>query len=88
LGSRWLPDRFEFQLLEDDLEHFRALLELAIGRVPAMQTAGIKQSSRPGKHSARRQFILGEAPEVRGVYVGAASMLSASRQAGVRHGPR
>src|SRR6185503_16459587 len=32
-----LPDRFEFQLLEDDLEHFEPLLELAIGRVPAMQ---------------------------------------------------
>src|SRR6476646_409306 len=38
-----LPDRFEFQLLDDDLEHFEPLLELAVGRVPAMQTAGIKE---------------------------------------------
>jgi 4-methylaminobutanoate oxidase (formaldehyde-forming) len=38
-----LSDNFEFQLLEDDLEHFEPLLELAAGRVPAMQTAGIKQ---------------------------------------------
>src|SRR4029079_686653 len=37
------PDRLEFQLLGADPEHFEPLLELAIGRVPAMQTAGIKQ---------------------------------------------
>ena len=38
-----LPSHFEFQLLDDDLEHFEPLLELAIGRVPAMESAGIKQ---------------------------------------------
>jgi sarcosine dehydrogenase len=54
-----IPDNFEFQLLEDDLEHFEPLLELAADRVPAMQSAGIKH------------FILGEAPKVRGVFVGA-----------------
>ena len=36
---------FERLLLENDLEHFEPLLELAIGRVPAMQTAGIKPGS-------------------------------------------
>jgi 4-methylaminobutanoate oxidase (formaldehyde-forming) len=67
-----LPDRFEFQLLEDDLEHFEPLLELAIGRVPAMQTAGIKQFiNGPESFTPDGNFILGEAPEVRGVYVGA-----------------
>src|SRR4029078_11052019 len=38
-----LPDGFEFQLLEDDLEHFEPLLELAIGRVPRLQSAGIER---------------------------------------------
>ena len=67
-----LPDRFEFQLLEDDLEHFEPLLELAIGRVPAMQTAGIKQFiNGPESFTPDGNFILGEAPEVRGMYVGA-----------------
>ncbi len=67
-----LPDRFEFQLLEDDLEHFEPLLELAIGRVPAMQTAGIKQFiNGPESFTPDGNFILGEAPEVRGIFVGA-----------------
>jgi sarcosine dehydrogenase len=67
-----LPDRFEFQLLEDDLEHFEPLLELAIGRVPAMQTAGIKEFiNGPESFTPDGNFILGEAPEVRGIFVGA-----------------
>ena len=67
-----LPDRFEFQLLEDDLEHFEPLLELAAGRVPAMQTAGIKEFiNGPESFTPDGNFILGEAPEVRGIFVGA-----------------
>ena len=67
-----LPDRFEFQLLDDDLEHFEPLLELAVGRVPAMQTAGIKEFiNGPESFTPDGNFILGEAPEVRGVFVGA-----------------
>jgi 4-methylaminobutanoate oxidase (formaldehyde-forming) len=71
-AERGLPERFEFQLLEDDLEHFEPLLELAIGRVPAMQTAGIKQFiNGPESFTPDGNFILGEAPEVRGIFVGA-----------------
>jgi 4-methylaminobutanoate oxidase (formaldehyde-forming) len=67
-----LPDDFEFQLLENDLEHFEPLLELAAGRVPAMQTAGIKQFiNGPESFTPDGNFILGEAPEVAGVFVGA-----------------
>jgi 4-methylaminobutanoate oxidase (formaldehyde-forming) len=67
-----LPDNFEFQLLEDDLEHFEPLLELAAGRVPAMQSAGIKQFiNGPESFTPDGNFILGEAPDVRGVFVGA-----------------
>ena len=67
-----LPQNFEFQLLEDDLDHFEPLLELAIGRVPAMETAGIKEFiNGPESFTPDGNFILGEAPEVRGVYVGA-----------------
>jgi 4-methylaminobutanoate oxidase (formaldehyde-forming) len=67
-----LPENFEFQLLENDIEHFEPLLELAIGRVPAMQTAGIRQFiNGPESFTPDGNFILGEAPEVRGVFVGA-----------------
>ncbi len=66
-----LPERFEFQLLDDDLEHFEPLLELAVGRVPAMDTAGIKEFiNGPESFTPDGNFILGEAPEVRGIYVG------------------
>jgi 4-methylaminobutanoate oxidase (formaldehyde-forming) len=67
-----LPDRFEFELLENDLDHFEPLLELAAGRVPAMQTAGIKQFiNGPESFTPDGNFILGEAPEVQGIFVGA-----------------
>ena len=67
-----IPARFEFQLLDDDLEHFEPLLELAAGRVPAMQTAGIKQFiNGPESFTPDGNFILGEAPEMRDIFVGA-----------------
>ncbi|MGE5260511.1 MAG: GcvT family protein [Actinomycetota bacterium] len=70
-AERGIPDRFEFQLLEDDLEHFEPLLELAVGRVPAMQTAGIKEFiNGPESFTPDGNFILGQAPEVRGIFVG------------------
>lgn len=67
-----LPSEFEFQLLENDLAHFEPLLELAAGRVPAMESAGIKQFlNGPESFTPDGNFILGEAPEVRGIFVGA-----------------
>ncbi|MGE0022261.1 MAG: FAD-dependent oxidoreductase [Hyphomicrobium sp.] len=67
-----IADSFEFQLLDNDLEHFEPLLELAAGRVPAMQTAGIKQfMNGPESFTPDGNFILGEAPEVKNVFVGA-----------------
>jgi 4-methylaminobutanoate oxidase (formaldehyde-forming) len=67
-----LGEPFEFQLLDNDIEHFEPLLELAIGRVPAMQSAGIRQFiNGPESFTPDGNFILGEAPEVRNVYVGA-----------------
>ena len=67
-----LPAHFEFQLLDDDLEHFEPLLELAAGRVPAMELAGIKQFiNGPESFTPDGNFILGEAPEVRGIFLGA-----------------
>ncbi|WP_295557630.1 FAD-dependent oxidoreductase [uncultured Hyphomicrobium sp.] len=67
-----LGEPFAFQLLDNDLEHFEPLLELAAGRVPAMQTAGIRQFiNGPESFTPDGNFILGEAPEVRNIFVGA-----------------
>jgi glycine cleavage system aminomethyltransferase T/glycine/D-amino acid oxidase-like deaminating enzyme len=71
-ATQGLPEQSEFLLLENDLDHFEPLLELAIGRVPAMQEAGIKQFiNGPESFTPDGNFILGQAPEVRGIYVGA-----------------
>ncbi|GLS17170.1 FAD-dependent oxidoreductase [Labrys miyagiensis] len=64
-------EKFEFQLLDNDLDHFEPLMELAIGRVPAMENAGIKQFiNGPESFTPDGNFILGAAPEVKGIYVG------------------
>lgn len=66
-----VPENFEFQLLENDLDHFEPLLELAQGRVPAMAEAGIKTFlNGPESFTPDGNFILGAAPEVSGIYVG------------------
>jgi 4-methylaminobutanoate oxidase (formaldehyde-forming) len=71
-ATEGFPEKFEFQLLDSDLDHFEPLLELAAGRVPAMETAGIKEFiNGPESFTPDGNFILGEAPEVRGIFVGA-----------------
>jgi 4-methylaminobutanoate oxidase (formaldehyde-forming) len=47
-------------------------MELAIGRVPALETAGVKTLlNGPESFTPDGNFILGEAPEVGGLFVGA-----------------
>jgi sarcosine dehydrogenase len=66
------PKNFEFQLLESNFDHFEQLMELALGRVPALQNAGIKSLiNGPESFTPDGNFILGEAPEVANYYVGA-----------------
>jgi 4-methylaminobutanoate oxidase (formaldehyde-forming) len=71
----WLapvPERFEFQLLDDDWDHFEQHLTQAMERIPALGKAGIKQMiDGPESFTPDGNFILGEAPEVRGFFVGA-----------------
>lgn len=67
-----LPKDFHFTLLDNDFDHFTPIMELALGRVPAMQTAGIKQMiNGPESFTPDGMFILGEAPEQRSLFVGA-----------------
>ncbi|NHB78137.1 GcvT family protein [Rhodobacter calidifons] len=67
-----LPPGFHFTLLDNDFDHFTPMMEQALGRVPAMQTAGIKQMiNGPESFTPDGMFILGEAPEQRNLFVGA-----------------
>ncbi len=65
------PD-FNFKLLESNFDHFAQLMELATARVPALANAGINQMiNGPESFTPDGNFILGEAPELRGFFVGA-----------------
>ncbi|TDJ21252.1 MAG: FAD-dependent oxidoreductase [Gammaproteobacteria bacterium] len=67
-----IPEGFHFTLLDSDWDHFEQLMTLALPRVPALATAGVKQLlNGPESFTPDGNFILGEAPEVAGYFVGA-----------------
>ncbi len=67
-----LPHPFEFQLLEEDWEHFSILMDEALVRVPALAETGIRKFyNGPESFTPDNQFLLGAAPELGGYFVGA-----------------
>ena len=67
-----IPADFHFSLLDSDFDHFEQLMTLALGRVPALESAGVKQLiNGPESFTPDGNFILGEAPELRNFFVGA-----------------
>jgi 4-methylaminobutanoate oxidase (formaldehyde-forming) len=67
-----IPDDFQFSLLEPNWEHFEPLMAAALARVPALETAGVRTLlNGPEAFTPDGNFILGEAPELRGFFVGA-----------------
>jgi glycine cleavage system aminomethyltransferase T/glycine/D-amino acid oxidase-like deaminating enzyme len=67
-----LPHPFEFQLLDEDWDHFGILMDSAISRIPVLAETGIKKFyNGPESFTPDNQFILGEAPELRNFFVGA-----------------
>lgn len=71
-GMNGIPENFEFQLLPDDWDQFEILMENALLRVPALETAQVRQFyNGPESFTPDNNFILGEAPELRNFYVGA-----------------
>ncbi|HKW81648.1 MAG TPA: FAD-dependent oxidoreductase, partial [Casimicrobiaceae bacterium] len=60
-----VPDRFEFQLLPEDWDHFEILMNNAIHRTPCLETAEVKLLlNGPESFTLDGNFILGEAPEL------------------------
>ena len=71
-GMDGIPDDFEFGLLPDDWDQFEILMRHALERVPALERAQVKTFvNGPESFTPDNNFLLGEAPEVRGVFVGA-----------------
>jgi 4-methylaminobutanoate oxidase (formaldehyde-forming) len=67
-----IPEGFHYTLLDSNFDHFEPIMELALGRIPALQTTGVKQLlNGPESFTPDGNFILGEAPELRNFYVGA-----------------
>lgn len=65
-----IPERFEFQLLPEDWDHFQILMENAIHRTPCLETAEVKLLlNGPESFTLDGNFILGEAPEVARYFV-------------------
>lgn len=75
-GISWaqngIPEPFDFQLLPSNFDHFEQLVELALPRVPKLGDVGVKQLiNGPESFTPDGNFILGEAPEMANVFVGA-----------------
>ena len=67
-----LPNDFAFQLFDDDWGHFEQHLNAAIDRIPALEKAGIKKMINGAESfTPDGNFILGRAPELDNLYVGA-----------------
>jgi glycine cleavage system aminomethyltransferase T/glycine/D-amino acid oxidase-like deaminating enzyme len=67
-----IPYPFEFALLEEDWDHFSVLMDNAMLRIPALHETGIRKFyNGPESFTPDNQFVLGEAPSVRGFFVGA-----------------
>jgi 4-methylaminobutanoate oxidase (formaldehyde-forming) len=67
-----VPDDFEFGLLPDDWDQFEILMQNAVLRVPALEKAEVKRFiNGPESFTADNNYILGEAPDVRGLFVAA-----------------
>jgi glycine cleavage system aminomethyltransferase T/glycine/D-amino acid oxidase-like deaminating enzyme len=72
LSPQEMPYPFEFQLLDEDWEHFSILMDSAVHRIPVLGQTGIRKFyNGPESFTPDNQFVLGPAPEVRNYYVGA-----------------
>lgn len=65
-----IPADFQFQLLGEDWDQFEPLMSNAIHRTPCLETAPIKMLlNGPESFTPDGNFILGEAPGLRGYFV-------------------
>src|SRR6202051_422158 len=71
-GMNGIPESFSFDQLPEDLTHIEPLFASAIRRVPALETAGVQLFfNGPESFTPDDRYLLGETPEVRGLFVAA-----------------
>jgi len=71
-GTDGIPDGFSFGTLKEDWDKFDILMRNALVRLPALETAPVRTFlNGPESFTPDNYFIMGEAPEVRGYFVGA-----------------
>jgi 4-methylaminobutanoate oxidase (formaldehyde-forming) len=67
-----IPDDFKFQLLEPDWEKFTVPLREGLHRLPALKEAGFERFvNGPESFTPDSNFLLGETPELAGLFVAA-----------------
>ena len=69
LSRAQLPDDFSFASLPEDWDHLEPHIAAAVNRYPALETAGIKLLfTGPESFTPDGAFLLGPAPDVRGLF--------------------
>ena len=71
-GTDGIPEDFCFDQLPEDFEHFQPILDRAIHRLPILESAGIRIFfNGPESFTPDVRYILGQAPELPGLFVAA-----------------
>ena len=66
-----LDENFEFGLLAEDWDHFEPMMENALHRLPALETAEVKMLlNGPESFTPDGMFMLGETAETKGLFLG------------------
>lgn len=65
-----LPADFSFDLLDEDWDHFMPMMENALRRIPALETAEVRMLlNGPESFTLDSHFMLGESPDVPGLFL-------------------
>ena len=65
-----LPADFSFDLLDEDWDHFTPMMENALCRIPALEQAEVRMLlNGPESFTLDSQFMLGESPDVPGLFL-------------------
>lgn len=71
-GMDGIPADFCFDQLPEDFDHFEPILEMAVQRMPMLESAGIHTFfNGPESFTPDDRYYLGEAPELKGYWVAA-----------------
>ncbi|CAL1532543.1 unnamed protein product [Lymnaea stagnalis] len=67
-----IPEKFEFQLLHEDWDHFQILLDNILHRMPILSTAEVHQLvNGPESFTPDSKWLLGKSPKIKNYYIAA-----------------